>query len=108
MADPLTPEQLHRCKRLLLKKGSEINEKLTALMSNQKPSMYDLIDAKPGETPIERLRRFMKLVDDNLKRIAAGAYGKCVGCGANLPFAQLEQVPWIDTCPSCAAAEKPL
>jgi RNA polymerase-binding transcription factor DksA len=35
--------------------------------------------------------------------IRAGSYGRCVGCGDGLPFAHLEQIPWIDTCQACAA-----
>jgi hypothetical protein len=102
----ISPEEVQRCKRLLLKKGSEINEKLTRLLNNQQVSIEGLMGGgKPGETPIERLRRFMKLIDDNLKRIRDGSYGKCVTCGDALPFAHLEQVPWIDTCQKCAAID---
>lgn len=90
---------------MLLKKGAEINVKLTALLNNQRVSIDDLLHAKPGETPIERLRRFMKLIDDNLKKIREGTYGKCETCGDALPFAHLEQVPWIDTCQKCAATD---
>lgn len=100
--EPLTAAQLQQLKRQLLKKGSEINEKLTALLNGQSPKIDDLLTAKPGETPIERLRRFMKLIDDNLIKIRNGTYGKCETCGAPLPFTALEQIPWIDTCADCA------
>jgi DnaK suppressor protein len=99
---PLTPEEQHTLKRQLLKKGAEINEKLVALLNGQSPKIDDLLTAKPGETPIERLRRFLALVDGRLVAIRNGTYGKCESCGAWLPFQQLHEVPWIDTCADCA------
>jgi RNA polymerase-binding transcription factor DksA len=105
MQAPPTPEQIAHLRRLLLKKGSEINDKLVAILNKKNPSMMDIIAAKPGETPEERLRRFLKLVDDQIQRVRAGTYGTCATCGDGLPYAHLEQVPWIDTCQVCAAKE---
>jgi len=99
----LTAVELQDLKKLLLKKGAEINEKLTRLLNNQTVSAEDLLQARPGETQIERLRRFLGLVDGQIQRIRAGTYGKCESCGAELPYVQLHEVPWIDTCQACAA-----
>jgi len=93
-------------RKALLRKGAEINERLTGLLSGEQVSVEALLaggKAKPGESPIERLRRFMRIVDGALERVRNGSYGRCQSCGDGLPFAQLEQVPWIDTCPACAA-----
>lgn len=103
MLPPPTEAQIHLLKKQLLKKGAEINEKLTALLNGQKPDTSGIGPTKPGETPIERLRRFMKLVDGQLVAIRAGTYGRCGACGDGLPFEHLEQIPWIDTCQACAA-----
>jgi RNA polymerase-binding transcription factor DksA len=104
----MTQAELDRCRKLLLKKGAEINDKLTRLLANEKIDIDRLLGkGKPGETPIERLRKFLDLVDGQIKRIRAGTYGTCVSCGAELPFAHLEQVPWIDTCQTCAASSQP-
>jgi RNA polymerase-binding transcription factor DksA len=101
--DPPTPEQVQVLRRRLLKKGAEINEKLTALLANQKVDLDALLGhGKPGETPIERLRRFLALVDGAIQSIRRGSYGRCLSCGDGLPFPDLEQVPWIDTCRACA------
>ncbi|MSP62981.1 MAG: hypothetical protein EXR72_22125 [Myxococcales bacterium] len=105
MPEPPTPVEIQRLKKQLLKKGAEINSKLTALLNGQQVNVEGLLGGgKPGQTPIERLRRFMAIVDASLRAIRAGTYGRCVGCGAGLPYVELEQVPWIDTCPTCAAA----
>lgn len=109
MGESLTGVEIQRLKRQLLKKGSEINEKLTHLLAGEKIDIERLIGGgRPGETPIERLRRFMSIIDTQLGAIRAGTYGRCVTCGDGLPFWQLEQVPWIDTCQACAqkAAEE--
>jgi RNA polymerase-binding transcription factor DksA len=102
-ADLLTDDQVQTLKRQLLKKGAEINEKLTRLLNGQKVDMAALLGAaKPGESPIERLRRFLTLVDGRIQAIRAGRYGRCESCGAPLPFDHLQQIPWIDTCADCA------
>jgi RNA polymerase-binding transcription factor DksA len=105
--EPPTPVEIQRLRKLLLRKGAEINEKLTQLLNGANVSIEQLMGggkSKPGESPIERLRRFMRIVDGALQSIKAGTYGRCLGCGDGLPYVQLEQVPWIDTCPACAAA----
>jgi DnaK suppressor protein len=37
-------------------------------------------------------------VQDALKRIEAGTYGKCLTCGKQIPAARLEAVPWAAYC----------
>lgn len=102
---PLSPAQLQVLKRQLLKKGAEINAKLTELLANPTMEPPELPgQGRPGEKPIERLRRFMALIDGRLRALREGRYGRCERCGADLPFAHLSQVPWIDTCQRCAQA----
>ena len=40
-------------------------------------------------------------VDAALARIAAGTYGKCLECGAAIPFARLEVNPMAARCIAC-------
>jgi RNA polymerase-binding transcription factor DksA len=96
-------EQIAILRRQLLKKGAEINSKLVDILNGKQVSVSEPL--KPGETKEERLRRFLALVDSQLVAIRNHTYGKCVTCGDGLPFAQLEQVPWIDTCQKCAQPE---
>src|ERR1700722_13747778 len=37
-------------------------------------------------------------VQDALKRIANGTYGKCIACGRQIEAARLEAVPWAEYC----------
>ena len=40
----------------------------------------------------------LKQVDDALKRVADGTYGKCVVCGRPIAPARLEAIPWTPYC----------
>lgn len=106
MTPPPTDAEIQLLRRRLLKKGAEINEKLVALLNGQTVNVEALLKGgktKPGQSPIERLRHFMSLIDGRLRAIKEGRYGRCEICGDGLPFAHLEQIPWIDTCQACAA-----
>lgn len=99
-----TTDELTRLRRRLLAKGRDLAEQLAALMAGLKPKATDLLDAKPGETKIERTRRYLDLVDRKIKAIAAGTYGHCDGCGTAFPYVLLAELPWMDRCRACAAS----
>jgi RNA polymerase-binding transcription factor DksA len=101
MSEMITADQQQILKRMLLKKGSEINAKLVDILNGKTVNIMEPL--KPGETKEERLRRFLALIDSRLVAIRNGEYGKCIQCGDPLPFAHLEQIPWIDTCQKHAA-----
>lgn len=103
VSQALSTTQIDVLRRQLLKKGAEINAKLVEILNGKDPSVGLFGPGKPGETKEERLRRFLGLVDSRIKSIRSGTYGSCDRCHAPLPFADLEQIPWIDTCRSCSA-----
>ena len=37
-------------------------------------------------------------VEDALKRIEAGTYGRCTECGEQIPDKRLEAMPWVALC----------
>jgi RNA polymerase-binding transcription factor DksA len=43
-------------------------------------------------------------IDAALARIAAGTYGRCTGCHAEIPEERLELRPFAGTCVACTAA----
>ena|ERR1041385_5179584 len=100
----MTAAELESLRRALLRKGSDLAEKLAALMAGKHVQVDALGPTKPGETPIEKLRRYLALVDSKIKAIAAGTYGHCDRCHAEIPYVELEQMPWADRCTACAAA----
>ena len=43
-------------------------------------------------------------VADALRRLATGAYGRCIDCGAEVPFERLRLEPWARRCVACESA----
>ena len=106
MRSPLDARQLALHHRALLKKGSELNARLVELLNHEggERVLTPGVPPKPGERPVERLRRFMALVDSKTEASRPGAapgYGLCESCEAPLPFIELEQLPFADRCRAC-------
>ena len=52
----------------------------------------------------ERDQMELRQIADARERIDLGTYGTCVDCGADIPFARLEVLPFSDRCVSCQEA----
>lgn len=104
----LTNRQVGLLKRRLLTKGSEINDALTKLLAGDTIHVEKLFGGgKPGETPEEKLRRFLELIDERLRAVREGRFGRCEACGGEISFAELDEVPWQRECRHCALVEAP-
>ena len=101
----MTEDQLRGLKRQLLKKGRELAEILAALLEGKKPAGAATLAGQPGETPEEKVRRYMKDIQAKVDAINnnTGTYGKCEKCGVELPYVELEQLPWADRCRRCGS-----
>lgn len=106
-ADPApTPEQLARWRRDILRKGVEVNAKLTQLLANQNATLATMDlpgEGKPGEKPVERLRRFLNQISAAQRRLGTDQWGKCQTCGVAFPHGALDDMPWIEDCGDCLA-----
>jgi RNA polymerase-binding transcription factor DksA len=102
----MTPEQLQGLKRRLQAKGFELSQILSALMSGKRAGGADLLDAKPGETPEEKVRRYLALINRKVQSVNAGTYGRCETCAQEIEFAYLDTVPWMEVCRPCHAASQ--
>ena len=97
--------QLAALKQALLRKGSEMNEKLTRLLAGESFDIERLlVGGEPGATPIERLQRFLGIVDERLRAMREGRYGRCEKCGEPLSFAALQEAPWVTRVPRATGA----
>jgi DnaK suppressor protein len=68
----------------------EVGDQVDAATYDEAKSVSaDLSSTSEGE---------LGLVQDALKRIANGTYGKCVDCGESIPEARLEVMPWAPYC----------
>ncbi|MGZ4681341.1 MAG: TraR/DksA family transcriptional regulator [Acidimicrobiales bacterium] len=52
---------------------------------------------------LEQSRTRVRELDAALDRLAAGTYGTCVGCGADIGAERLEALPATETCVRCAS-----
>jgi hypothetical protein len=100
----MTDEQRQGLKRKLLKKGQEIAAMLADLLAGKMPAGLAGLAGKPGEKPEEKLRRYMGVIQSRIDAINAGQdYGLCEVCGQEIPFVELDELPWADRCTACAA-----
>ena len=100
-------DTLQRHRHELLRIGGVMAKRLENLLAGQNVTLADL--GLPGEEDDEqkkedRLRQTVHRIDDAVKRIDVGTYGKCVDCGAPLSEGALETTPWAERCDSCEAA----
>ena len=56
-----------------------------------------------AEITIERNQEeLLEAVEEALRRIDQGTYGKCEGCGKKIPEARLQALPYTSFCTDCA------
>lgn len=77
------------------------------LDSHHDPDWEELAVQREGDEVLEATGRAGKaelpLIMAALKRIAAGTYGDCVRCGAEIAEARLDALPWTPFCRNCAS-----
>lgn len=54
----------------------------------------------------DNAREMLAQVEGSLKRLDSGEYGTCKRCGATIPIARLEAVPFADLCIECKEQEE--
>ncbi len=52
----------------------------------------------------DRSRAQLELVDAALRRLDAGTYGQCEGCGRPIDPERLDALPWAELCIDCRRA----
>jgi len=94
--------EVERYRKDLLRRGAAFAERLSELLAGQDATLADLpLVGQSGETPEDRLRRLLALVDEALHRIALQTYGRCTNCNRPLPRAALDLAPWTERCAEC-------
>ena len=101
----LTADGTEALRKKLLAKGQELATKLSQLLEGKSPGGLDQLDAEPGETPEEKVRRYLAVIQSRLTAIREGTYGKSAHCGAELSFAELDELPWADACRACSTKQ---
>ena len=115
---------LERCKKLLLKKRREMLESMGLLDDSNTTTIkeatgdlthYSYHMADQGTDNMEREmafahgskgRRLIYHIDEALRRIEDGTYGKCHVCGKQILIQRLKVVPHARLCINCKSAEE--
>lgn len=84
-----------------------VSDRIARLLADQDLTLADVPlpqEAEPGETPLERLRRFKALLQETLAALNRGEDPACRGCGGPIPEAALDAMPWASSCGRCPGA----
>ncbi|MGH9027326.1 MAG: TraR/DksA C4-type zinc finger protein [Acidimicrobiia bacterium] len=118
---PLSARQLERLRALLrearhrhLQTAEDLEAEAEVLATEREPgdTQFDEESGEGDTVTIERERDLVQAaserqtvedIDDAIARMDAGKYGVCVSCGARIPVARLEVIPWTELCVDCKA-----
>jgi DnaK suppressor protein len=100
---------IERFKQRLRDKGRELQSEMARLEAEARvsggPEVGDVADAATSSVShAESLQedtlasQTLIQVQDALRRIEDGAYGKCIVCGRPIEAARLEAIPWAPYC----------
>jgi DnaK suppressor protein len=74
-----------------------------AMERGQTETMVRLLDRLD-----EREKKEIEAIDLAITRIETGSYGRCQGCGKDIPVARLQVMPTATTCLPCGEARESL
>ncbi len=115
---------LEKLKKLLLEKRKELLDEISSMTnklgktikeSTGDLSSYSYHMADQGTDAMEREMtfmlgsksgRFLYHIDEALRRIERGEYGKCIACGKQISIDRLKAVPHARLCIACKSAEE--
>jgi DnaK suppressor protein len=112
----MSPDDLRRYHKLLLKKQRELSSALSEARSRVPAAgglPGDIIDQANADAEAElqiRLHRtdghLARAIEEALARIKQGTYGVCEVCMQPISQARLEAVPWTHLCRECKERER--
>ena len=108
----LTPERIARLRGYLLEEQASLLQQLTSLENSVQEAnvglgnhMAEDATAAFDQATAVSLRRgqalALKEVENALRRMEEGAYGRCERCGVEIDFARLKAVPQATLCMTC-------
>ncbi len=89
-------------KQTLLAKLGDVSRRIEKILSGQNATLADLPIPEPGETPLERLQRFKRVLNDALSQWNRGEPRNCEKCGGAIADDALDEMPWASRCSACA------
>ena len=81
----------------------ETDVEFEAMERGQTETMVRLLDRLDEREKLE-----IEAIDLALTRIETGSYGRCQGCGKDIPVTRLQAMPTATTCLACGEAREAL
>lgn len=82
----------------------------TELEHHNNPDWEELATEREGDEVLESMglsgQQEIRMIEAALQRIAAGEYGACVRCGAEIAPERLDAVPFTPFCRDCAQKQE--
>jgi DnaK suppressor protein len=108
----MTIRQIHFFRRFLEAKHAELKLRIDrvrgGLATCERGDTLDRVRiVNERESAVRDLRFEMNLltrVQEALREIGAGTFGRCAACGRDIPFRRLKAVPWSTYCLHCQEA----
>ena len=104
----MDPKQIEDFRRRLLEQREEIvsgwagGENAEGDVLRDPEELATLITRSEVEDQLEEdERQLVGKIDFALRRLDAGTYGQCTGCGGEIPLARLEAKPSVSLCIDC-------
>lgn len=102
----LTDESRARLSAAIAKKAWDLYELLSRAMAKEDVDLPTIEvpgdgKARPGESKVERLRRYFDAVSAAQRRSRTDEFGICEACGGPIPLVELEERPWRLRCQAC-------
>lgn len=99
-------ERLESRRDELRKRLASVRADLTRKREPLSADFADQATQRENDEVLEGIGRSTEIelgqLDQALRRIDSGDYGKCARCGAGIESARLDAVPYTDRCSSCA------
>ncbi|MSP91262.1 MAG: hypothetical protein EXR79_05605 [Myxococcales bacterium] len=108
MTAAVPPDAVQRWRKTLSRKGMDINQKLTDLLSRQNATLATIKlpnETEAHEPPERRLRRFLDQIIRAQRRLGTPDWGLCSTCRRPFERGALDDTPWIEECAACANPE---
>jgi YteA family regulatory protein len=85
----------------VINSNSEMASELSFYDNHPSDSATELFDKEKGLALKKNEVSIIKKIDDALKNIENGTYGKCKNCGSSILEERLEFIPYADKCVPC-------
>lgn len=98
------PAALARVRSSLGGIQAKVAAKMEKILNGQDIRLGDVKlpqEEDPREPPLERLRRYMRLLQETRRRLDEPGFGLCEGCGDPISEEALVDAPWLARCPRC-------